>query len=133
MQELYDYKELIEFCKKYKIEFDENKIDWEWCNYIQNKQWELEKKLEEKILYKNYNNKKSFDDILKQDIDYIRNVLNGLKNNLSFDENYYGWLLDEEKPLTEYFFEEENTIINPKELESCMEDIIENELKINRR
>ncbi len=38
--------ELIELFNKYDIEFDENEIDWDWCNYIQSKEWELEKKLQ---------------------------------------------------------------------------------------
>lgn len=74
----------------------------------------------------------SFKEVEQQDIEYIRGVLNKLKDDLSFDEDYYGWLLGGEKPLTEYFFEEENTILNPKELEGYMEDIIEKELKIKK-
>lgn len=52
-KEIYEYSGYVEYleelCKNYKIEFDKNKIDWEWCNYIQTKTYELEKKLEKEI------------------------------------------------------------------------------------
>lgn len=47
-----DYLEFLgDLCKKYNIDFDESEIDWEWCNYIQNKQWELEKAIKQSINY----------------------------------------------------------------------------------
>ena len=80
----------------------------------------------------NYNTA-SFKDVEKEDINYIRNVLFSLKDNLSYDKDFYGgWVLNNERPLVEYFFEEENTILNPKELEGYMEEIIENELKLKK-
>ena len=46
----YGYLEWLNaLCVKYNIEFDTNKIEWEWCNYIHSKQSELEFKLEEKL------------------------------------------------------------------------------------
>ena len=40
---------LKELCNKYNIIFNEEEIDWEWCNYIQSKTYELGKKLENKL------------------------------------------------------------------------------------
>lgn len=46
----YGYLEWLNaLCVKYNIEFDTNKIEWEWCNYVHSKQRELELKLEEKL------------------------------------------------------------------------------------
>ena len=43
-----DYLEFLnKLCEKYNVEFDESEIDWEWCNYIHNKQWELEKAIKQ--------------------------------------------------------------------------------------
>ena len=42
---------LIKLCNKYNINFNKEKIDWEWCNYITGKSYELEKKLEN-LLFK---------------------------------------------------------------------------------
>ena len=44
-EELYDsgyLKELKKLCDKHNINFNEKEIDWEWCNYIQQKQHEIE-------------------------------------------------------------------------------------------
>lgn len=81
---------------------------------------------------KMFDRNKTYNELLEDDIKYIREVLQRLKNDITWDEDYYGWLLQEEKPLTEYLFEEENTIINPKELEGEIDNIIENELKIKK-
>jgi HD-GYP domain-containing protein (c-di-GMP phosphodiesterase class II) len=40
---------LQELCEKYNIAFNKEEIDWEWCNYIHNKQWELENKIKQSI------------------------------------------------------------------------------------
>lgn len=75
----------------------------------------------------------TFKEVEKEDIKTIRKVLNNTpKEDLIFDEDYYGWLLWGEKPLDEWFFEEGYCILNPKELVGYMEDIIENELKLKR-
>lgn len=73
----------------------------------------------------------TFKEILEQDIEYMRNVIYTLKNNLEYDEFFGGWSIGE-TPLVEYFYENENTILNPKELEGYMEEIIEDELKLKR-
>ena len=44
---------LQRMCNKYDIKFNENENDWEWCNYFQNKEWELENKFKE-ILKERY-------------------------------------------------------------------------------
>ena len=49
-EELYDsgyLKELKKLCNKHNINFNEKEIDWEWCNYIQQKQHEIEEKYRE--------------------------------------------------------------------------------------
>lgn len=76
-------------------------------------------------------NTASFKEVIEQDIKYIKEVINKLKDNLEYDEWFGGWCIGEQS-LVEYFFEEENTILNPKELEGYMEEIIENELKLKR-
>lgn len=42
-------KWLVDLCNKYEIEFYDEEIDWEYCNYIHQKQYELEKTLEKKL------------------------------------------------------------------------------------
>lgn len=47
-EDMYDdgyIKYLSELCGKYNVDFNKEEIDWEWCNYIQGKQYELEVKL----------------------------------------------------------------------------------------
>lgn len=47
-----DYIEFLsQLCNKYDVEFNEDDIDWEWCNYIQNKQFELENKIKQSNEY----------------------------------------------------------------------------------
>lgn len=44
-KEVYDdgiLEYLKKLCNKYNIDFNENEIDWEWCNYIQEKEHEIE-------------------------------------------------------------------------------------------
>lgn len=44
-------EEINKYARKYGVEeIDETKIDWEWCNYIQNIEWLIEKRMEELIL-----------------------------------------------------------------------------------
>lgn len=76
-------------------------------------------------------NTASFREVEKQDVEYIRKVINKLKDDLEYDEWFGGWCLGEQA-LVDYFYEEENTILNPKELEGYMEEIIEDELKLKK-
>lgn len=52
-KEVYEYSGFIDYlkeiCDSYNIKFNEKEIDWEWCNYIQNKSNELEKTIEQKL------------------------------------------------------------------------------------
>lgn len=41
---------LKELCSKYNISFNDYEIEWEWGNYIQTKEYELEKYLEKFII-----------------------------------------------------------------------------------
>lgn len=41
---------LENMCNKYKIEFDRNENDWEYCIYFQTKESELERKMEKLII-----------------------------------------------------------------------------------
>ena len=75
--------------------------------------------------------KATFKEVLEQDIIYIRNVIYELKNKITYDEYFGGWCIGE-TPLRDYIYEEENTILNPKELEGYMEEIIEDELKLKK-
>lgn len=48
-----DYLEFLQnLCNKYNITFNQSEIDWEWCNYIQNKQFELENTIKQSSEYK---------------------------------------------------------------------------------
>lgn len=80
-----------------------------------------------KMTYKNLN----FECIKKEDIKYIRDILKRKKDLLSWDEEYAGWFLLDE-PIEMYLFMEENTILNPKELMGDVENIIENEMRIEK-
>ena len=73
--------------------------------------------------------KATFKEVEKQDIEYLREILNREKEGLNYDEDYAGWFMDDE-PLEMFLFMEENTILNPKELMGYAEEIIEDEMKI---
>ena len=75
--------------------------------------------------------KLSYKAVLDMDIKYIRNVLKTLAENIEYDEFFGGWCIGDQ-PLREYFFEEEDTYLNPKELEGYMEEIIEDEMGLKR-
>ena len=75
--------------------------------------------------------KASFKEVEKEDIKYLRKILNKNKNELRYDEEYAGWFMYDE-PLEMFLFMEENTILNPKELMGYAEEIIEDELKIKK-
>lgn len=88
---------LSKLCKKYNVEFDESEIDWEWCNYIQNKQWELEKKIKQSPNYK-ISNKDIIDNmtpnekfkivcrIKEFDIDEIGEEIYGIIENSEYED-----------------------------------------------
>ena len=67
-------------------------------------------------------------EILKQaDYKYIKNVLKNNKHQLFYDTDFGEWTI-EDKNIIDYFFEEENTYLNPKELKGFIEEIIDNEI-----
>ena len=75
--------------------------------------------------------KATFKEVVEQDIAYMRAVIYDLKDKITYDEYFGGWCIGE-TPLRDYFYEEENTILNPKELEGYMEDIIQYELELKK-
>lgn len=79
----------------------------------------------DKMDYKNA----SFKEVREQDVEYLRNVIKKIADKIEYDEYFGGWSIGE-TPLRDYIYEEENTILNPKELEGFMEEIIEDELNI---
>ena len=93
-----DYLEFLgRLCKKYNIDFNKSEIDWEWCNYIQNKQWELEKKIKQSPNYK-ISNKDIIDNmtpnekfkivcrIKEFDIDEIGEEIYGIIENSEYED-----------------------------------------------
>ena len=52
--EMYDATQGVEIlkrlCDHHGIEFDEDENDWEWCDYLQNKEYEVEQKIKEKLV-----------------------------------------------------------------------------------
>ena len=74
---------------------------------------------------------KTIGQALKQDIEYMREVIVREMDKLEYDEYFGGWCIGE-TPLRDWFYEEENTLFNPKELEGYMEQIIEDELNLKR-
>ena len=69
--------------------------------------------------------------ILKEsDKEYIKKVLKREKNSLEYDSEYGGWTRDGEY-LVNYLFEHENTYLNPKELESTIDELMEEILPIS--
>lgn len=73
----------------------------------------------------------TFKEVEKQDVEYLREVLNREKEGLNYDKDYAGWFMDDE-PLEMFLFMEENTILNPKELMGYAKEIIEDEMKLKR-
>lgn len=71
--------------------------------------------------------KATFKEVQKQDIQYLKEIIQREWDKIEYDEYFGGYCIGE-TPLRDYIYEEENTILNPKELEGYMEDIIE-ELK----
>lgn len=106
-------------------EFNYNKADIVAFNYQQCLLRYLKSLLKEEEYSEAYNK------LLEKDKNYLRYILNDLKDSLSFDNNSEEWILNGYKPLTEYIFEETYTILNPKELIYEIQKIIENEMKLN--
>ena len=73
----------------------------------------------------------TYKEIRNKDIEYIRSVIIQLAHRLEYDEWFGGWCLGEE-PLVDYFYNNETTYLNPKELEGYMEEIIEDEMGLKR-
>jgi len=73
----------------------------------------------------------TYKEVRNKDIEYIRNVIMQLAHRLEYDEWFGGWCLGEE-PLVDYFYNNETTYLNPKELEGYMEEIIEDEIGLKR-
>ena len=69
--------------------------------------------------------------VLKEsDREYIRKVLEREKNSLEYDSEYQGWVRNGEY-LVNYLFNHENTYLNPKELESTIDELMEEILPIS--
>ena len=69
--------------------------------------------------------------VLKEfDREYIRKILKREKNSLEYDSEYEGWTRDGEY-LVDYLFKNENTYLNPKELESTIDELMEEILPIS--
>ena len=73
----------------------------------------------------------TYKEVREKDIEYIKNVIMQLAHRLEYDEWFGGWCLGEE-PLVDYFYNNETTYLNPKELEGYMEEIIEDEIGLKR-
>ena len=73
----------------------------------------------------------TYKEVREKEIEYIKNVIMQLAHRLEYDEWFGGWCLGEE-PLVDYFYNNETTYLNPKELEGYMEEIIEDEIGLKR-
>ena len=137
-EELYDdgYIDwLKEKCKKYNIKFNKNEIDWEFCNYIHNKQSELEKRLEELLLIDDSMNKNiskmTFEELIKLDLEHCKKILEEKQNLINYDKDAEAWYIYDEE-IIDYLWYEDNTIIHPKELIGYIEEYIEDVMKISK-
>ncbi len=63
----------------------------------------------------------------KADYEYIKKVLKKEKSQLDYNSEYDGWLIGNEY-IVDFFYKNENTYLNPKELKSFIENIIEKEI-----
>jgi len=68
----------------------------------------------------------TFNEVKKNDVENIRKVLNENKDKLNYDKDYAGWCIGSEY-VVDYLYENGETVINPKELEGDVDEIIENE------
>lgn len=67
-------------------------------------------------------------EVKQMDIEYLKKVLSRIKYDLEWNSDYAGWTYKSEKTIVDYIYEEENTILNPKELEGEIDKLIENYL-----
>ena len=72
---------------------------------------------------------KTYEELLELDIKYIKKVLEENKNDITYDTFFGGWCFGEE-PIRDYLYYNEDTYLNPKELEGYIDEIIEDEIKI---
>lgn len=70
---------------------------------------------------------KAFEILKQADYKYIKEVLKREKNQLDYNSEYDGWLIGN-KYAVDFFYNNENTYLNPKELESFIDTIIEEEI-----
>lgn len=130
-REMYEYSGyldwLISLCKKYNIEFDKDKIEWEWGNYIQSKTYELEKKLEKLLMP--LNTEKTFSQILEEDLNNCRNLIKENLYCIDYDEEVGSWYIDGVELVDELYYDC-YTNLHPKEIVGYVEDLIIDEFKI---
>lgn len=119
-------------CKKYDIEFDKNRNEWEYCVYFQTKESELEKKLES--LLSNYK-EKSFDDKTLEEIREIdlkivkERLLEPNKEYLNYDDIAGAWFIGDTELVDELWYDC-YTILHPKEIIGYIDEIIEDKMEI---
>ena len=76
----------------------------------------MDKKVEEAI------------EVLRQeDKKYIKKVLIPELWRITYDFDYMGWFVGEE-PVRDFIYKNENTLLNPKELEGAIDEIIEEDI-----
>lgn len=72
----------------------------------------------------------AFQVLKAEDKKYIEKILKREKSLLEYDSEYEGWTRDGEY-LVNYLFKNENTYLNPKELESTIDELMEEILPIS--
>ncbi|MBO5478530.1 MAG: hypothetical protein J6J36_08210 [Clostridia bacterium] len=136
-EEIYDegFIDYLEnMCNKYEIVFDKKMNDWEYCIYFQTKESELERKMEKLIKYGDFDN--CVYDLTLREI--YRNDLKNVKNKLlipnidyiKYNEDSLSWYIDDTEIVDELYYDC-YTILHPKEIIGYIDEIIENELKLN--
>lgn len=71
--------------------------------------------------------KQAIDILKREDKKYIKKILKEQRNEITYDCEYQGWCIGD-KYTPNYFFNCENTYLNPKELESVIDEVIEEEI-----
>ena len=56
---------------------------------------------------------------------YLKDIIEREYDNMCYNISYQGWYR-KDIPMVQYLFENENTYLNPKELESTIDKIMEN-------
>lgn len=136
-EEIYDeafINYLEDMCNKYKITFDKNENDWEYCNYFQTKESELEKEMEKIINYGDFNDNiydLTLREIYRRDLKNIKEkLLIPNINHIEYDENSLCWFVNNEEIVDELYYDV-YSIIHPKEIIGFVEDILVDELELN--